>query len=83
MIKNWPAIQEIWVLFLGQEDPLEKRMTTPVFLPGEFHEKKSMAGYSSWGCKETNITEQLTLSVYSEVIVKVRKFRIWGWGNWL
>ena len=82
MIKNWPAIQEIWVLFLGQEDPLEKRMTTPVFLPGEFHEQKSMAGYSSWGCKETNITEQLTLSVYSEVIVKVRKFSIWGWGNW-
>ena len=74
MIKNWPAIQEIWVLFLGQEDPLEKRMTTPVFLPGEFHEQKSMAGYSSWGCKETNITEQLTLSVYSEVIDELLVF---------
>ena len=83
MIKNRPAIRETWVLFLGQEDPLEKRMTTPVFLPGEFHEQKSMAGYSSWGGKEMDMTEQLTLSVYSEVIVNVRKFRIQGWGNWL
>ena len=83
MIKNRPAIQETWVLFLGQEDALEKGMTTPVFLPGEFHGQKSMVGYSSWGCKETDMTEQLTLSVYSEVIVNVRKFRIQGWGNCL
>ena len=59
MIKNRPAIRETWVLFLGQEDPLEKRMTTPVFLPGEFHEQKSMAGYSSWGGKELDMTEGL------------------------
>ena len=26
MVKNLPAVQEIWVLFLGQEDPLKKRM---------------------------------------------------------
>ena len=32
---------------LGQEDPLEKGMTTiPVFLPGEFHGQRSLAGYS-------------------------------------
>ena len=29
---------------LGQEDPLEKGMTTtPVFLPGEFHGQRSLA----------------------------------------
>ena len=28
MVKNLPAIGEIWVQSLGQEDPLEKRMTT-------------------------------------------------------
>ena len=28
VIKNPPAMQEICVLFLGQEDPLEKRMAT-------------------------------------------------------
>ena len=27
-IKNLPAMQEIWVQFLGQEDPLEKEMVT-------------------------------------------------------
>ena len=31
---------------------------TPVFLPGESHEQRSLAGYSSWGYKELDITEQ-------------------------
>ena len=28
LVKNLPAMQEIWVQFLGQEDPLEKKMAT-------------------------------------------------------
>ena len=28
MAKNLPALQEIWVQSLGQEDPLEKEMAT-------------------------------------------------------
>ena len=28
MGKNLPAMQETWVLSMGQEDPLENRMTT-------------------------------------------------------
>ena len=28
MVKNLPAIQETWVRFLGQEDPLVKEMAT-------------------------------------------------------
>ena len=28
MVKNLPAIQETWVLSLGQEDPLEEGMAT-------------------------------------------------------
>ena len=27
-VKNLPAMQEIWVCFLNQEDPLEKGMAT-------------------------------------------------------
>ena len=47
MAKNLPTMQEPWVLSLGQEDPLEKGMATPpVFLPGEFHGQRSLAGYS-------------------------------------
>ena len=32
---------------------------TPVFLPGEFHGRKSLVGYGPWGCKESDMTEQL------------------------
>ena len=28
MVKNPPAMQETWVLSLGQEDPLKKEMAT-------------------------------------------------------
>ena len=28
MVKNLPAMQEMWVQFLGWEDPLEKEMAT-------------------------------------------------------
>ena len=51
----------MWVRSLGQEDPLEEGMTTPVFLPGESHGKRSLADYSSWDRKESHTTEQLTL----------------------
>ena len=46
---------------LGQEDALDKRMSThPVFLPGEFHGQRSLVGYSPWDHKEEDTTEQLT-----------------------
>ena len=32
----------------GLEDPLEKGMATPVFLPGESHGQRSLVGYSPW-----------------------------------
>ena len=43
-----------------------KRQPTPVFLPGESHGKKSLAGYSPWTCKESDTTEHtLTLTYIS------------------
>ena len=49
-VKNLPAMQETWLPSPGREDPLEKGMATPpVFLPGEFHGQRSLAGYSPWG----------------------------------
>ena len=33
---------------------------TPVFVPGESHGQRSLVGYSPWGCKESDTTEQLT-----------------------
>ena len=36
---------------------------TPVLLPGEFHEQRSLAGYNPWGRKESDTTERLTHTV--------------------
>ena len=56
--------QEIWVLSLGWEDPLERifwagveKQPTPVFLLGESHGQRSLVGYSSWSYKESDMTE--------------------------
>ena len=38
-------------------------LPTPVFLPGESHGQRSPAGYSPWGLKESDRTEQVTLSL--------------------
>ena len=52
-VKNLPEMQEMGVRSLGWEDPLEREwQPTPVFLPGESHEQRSLAGYSPWGCKK-------------------------------
>ena len=40
---------------------IKERVPTPVFLPGEPHGQRSLAGYSPWGRKESDTTERLTL----------------------
>ena len=43
---------------LGWEDPGRRAwQPTPVFLPGEPHGQRSLAGYSPWDCKELDTTE--------------------------
>ena len=37
---------------------------TPVFLPGKYHCQRSLAGYSSWGCKESDMTEAAEHTAY-------------------
>ena len=37
-----------------------KWQPTLVFLPGKFHEQRSLVGYSPWGCKESDMTEWLS-----------------------
>ena len=61
MVRNLPAMQETWVQSLGWEDPLEKEwQPTPVFLPGESHGQRSLAGHSPRGHKESDTPEGLT-----------------------
>ena len=44
--------------------PREGNEPTPVFLPGEFYGQKSLVGYSPWGLQESDMIEQLTLSLF-------------------
>ena len=62
-VKTPPAMQETCVQFLGQEDPLEKGMAThfPI-LAWRILMDRELVGYSPWGHKESDTTEQLTLS---------------------
>ena len=40
--------------------PEEGLATLSSILPGEFHGQRSLAGYSPWGHKESDTTEQLS-----------------------
>ena len=33
-------------------------------MPGELHGQRSLAGYSPWGCKESDMTEQSMYSIH-------------------
>ena len=68
MVKHLPTMLETQVRSLGWEDPLEKDQPTPVLLPGKSHGWRSVVGYSPWGHKESDTTEQLTLSLSKDVL---------------
>ena len=56
-IGNLP-MKETQVRFSDQEDPLEvKWQPTLAFLPGKSHGQRSLAGYSPWGGKESDVSE--------------------------
>ena len=61
MVKSLPAMQETRVQSLDQGLRREWQLT-PVVLLREFHGQRSLAGYSPWCCKESDMTEQLTLT---------------------
>ena len=64
-VKKPPAMQEIRVQSLGQEDPWRGAwQPTPVFLPGEVHGQRGLLGYSPWGHKDLDRNERLTLYVH-------------------
>ena len=58
MVNNLSAKQETWVLSLGWEDPLEKRMAThSSVLAWRIPWTEEPGGLESMGCKESDTTE--------------------------
>ena len=53
MVKNLTAI--------GKIPRRRKWQPTPEFLLGKFHGQRNLEGHSPWGCKESDMTKQLTL----------------------
>ena len=49
---------------LGWKDPLEESMATHSSCLENPHGQRSLAGYSPWGHKESDTTEQLTHAAY-------------------
>ena len=62
LVKNLSAMQETWIWFLGQEDPLEKGMVThSSTLAWRIPWTEEPGELSLWGHEESDIAEQLTL----------------------
>ena len=58
MVKNPPAMLEIWVRSLGWEDPMEKGMTTHFsILAWRIPWTEEPGGYSPWDRKELGTSE--------------------------
>ena len=65
-VKNLPVMQKTqrtWVRSLGQEDALEEE-AHPGVLAWRIHGRRSLLGYSPWGCKESDTTERLSTQTY-------------------
>ena len=72
MVKNLPTVQETWVQSWLRMIPRRREwLLTPVFLLGEFHGQRSLAGYSPWGCKELDmLSDQHTLTIESAIFIE-------------
>ena len=61
-VNRLPTMRETRVQPLGREDPLEKEMAPhSSTLPGKSLGRRSLVGYISWGHKESDMTEPLSL----------------------
>ena len=48
-----------------------KGQPTPVFLPGELHGQRSLAGCSLWGCKDSDTTERLSTHMHMYTLTSI------------
>ena len=58
-----------------------KWQPTPVFLPGELHCQRSLVGYTPWGHKGSDMTEQTHTQQAMGHVLRCAMFKVtWGWG---
>ena len=63
-VRNPTAMQETWAQSLCREDPLEDLQYSCHSTPLQYsclenpHGQRSLAGYSPWGCKESDMAER-------------------------
>ena len=62
MVKNPPANagdarDAVLIPGLGRSPGEGNGNPLQYFLPGKFHEQRSLLGYSPWGCKESDMIE--------------------------
>ena len=68
MVKSLPAMQETQVQSLDREDPWRRKwQPTSVFMPGKSHGRRSLAGYTPWVCKESDMTE-VTWHAHTDIL---------------
>ena len=71
MVKNPPALWETWV----RKIPWRREgLSTPVFLPGEFHGQRSLAGYSPWDHKESGRFSHFHFPVWPTFTLSLSNF---------
>ena len=58
-LNRLPGMWETGVRSPGRSPGEGKWQPTPVLLPGESHGGRSLVGYSTWGPKESDMTERL------------------------
>ena len=67
MVKRLSTMRETWVQSLGWEEPLEKEMAIhSSTIAWKIRRQRSLVGYSPWGCKESDMTEQLHSLTHSK-----------------
>ena len=76
-------MQETWVRSWVGKAPWSRRWHhTPVLLPGKFHGHSSLAGYSLWGCKESDMTAWL--STHTQIMdVRAKTVRLLEQSVWV
>ena len=80
MVKNLPANargarRHEFNPRIGKIPWSRKWQPTPIFLPAKLHGQRSLAGYSPWGHKESDTTEQLNNKARTHTIIRLICFR--------